>query len=136
VKGWLAMTRQTLLVSILTIVVAVPSSFAQNQSTVPSDQAQAEALQKAVQNPVASLVSVPLQNNANFAYGPYNRTQNVLNIRPVTPIRLSEDWNLVARIIQPLIWQPYFNENTGGEYGRGDTNPSFFLSPAKPGKLI
>src|SRR6516165_4965628 len=51
-------------------------------SEAPSEEAQAEALQKAVQNPVASLISVPLQNNANFSYGPYNRTQDVLNIQP------------------------------------------------------
>lgn len=101
-----------------------------------SAEAQADALQKAVQNPVASLISVPLQNNANFSYGPFNRTQDVLEIEPVIPIKLSENWNLIARIIQPLVWQPYPNQNTGGEYGLGDMNPSFFLSPAKPGKLI
>ena len=101
-----------------------------------SEEAQAEALQKAVQNPVASLISVPLQNNANFGYGPFNRTQDVLEIEPVIPVKLSENWNLITRIIQPLVWQPYPNQNSGGEYGLGDMNPSFFLSPAKPGKLI
>ena len=28
------------------------------------------------------------------------------------------------------------HQNTGGEYGLGDMNPTFFLSPGKPGKLI
>src|SRR5215472_6355688 len=37
---------------------------------------------------------------------------------------------------QPIVWQPYPTETTGGEYGFGDMNPSFFLSPAKQGKLI
>jgi hypothetical protein len=46
------------------------------------------------------------------------------------------NWSLIARIIQPIVWRPYPNQNTGGEYGLGDMNPSFFLSPAKPGKLI
>ena len=100
------------------------------------DEAQAAALQKAVQNPVASLISVPLQNNTNFGIGPYNRTQDVLNVQPVIPVHLSENWNLINRIIQPIVWQPYPNQTTGGEYGLGDMNPSFFLSPAKPGKLI
>ena len=89
-----------------------------------------------MQNPVASLISVPLQNNTNFAYGPYNRTQDVLNIQPVIPIKLSDNWNLITRIIQPIVWQPYPKQNTGGEYGLGDMNPTFFLSPGKPGKLI
>jgi hypothetical protein len=123
------------------------TAFAQDQSAsatqkpaasgaAPSEESATEALQKAVQNPVASLISVPLQNNANFSYGPYNRTQDVLNIEPVIPIKLSDNWNLIARIIQPLVWQPYPNQNTGGEYGLGDMNPTFFLSPGKPGKLI
>ena len=105
------------------------------ESTV-SEEAQAEALQKATQNPVANLISVPLQNNTNFSYGPYNRTQDVLNIQPVIPAHLGKKWLLISRIIQPIVWQPYPNQNTGGEYGLGDMNPSFFLSPAKPGKVI
>jgi hypothetical protein len=102
----------------------------------PGEQDQAAALQKATQNPVANLISVPLQNNTNFNYGPYNRTQDVLNIQPVIPAQISEKWNLITRIIQPIVWQPYPNQNAGGEYGFGDMNPTFFLSPAKPGKVI
>jgi hypothetical protein len=99
-------------------------------STTTSD------LQKAVQNPVASLISVPVQNNSNFGVGPYDRTQDVLNIQPVIPAKISKNWMLITRIIQPIIWQPYPDQPTGGEYGFGDMNPTFFLSPAKPGKLI
>ena len=115
-------------------------------------------LQKAVQNPVASLISVPVQNNSNFGIGPYGRTQNVLNIQPVVPIRASENWNVIIRVIAPVIWQPApgksnlevfgIEENTpeylaaqgvqksAGVFGFGDFTPTFFLSPAKPGKLI
>ena len=106
---------------------------AQGQPAAPQDTA---ALAKATQNPVASLISVPLQNNSNFAVGQYNRTQNVLNIQPVIPVRISENWNLITRIIQPIVWQPYSASTTGGQSGIGDMNPTFFLSPAKPGKLI
>jgi hypothetical protein len=95
-----------------------------------------DALAKATQNPVASLISVPLQNNSNFNIGPYNRTQDIFNIQPVIPKRISENWMLITRIIQPIIWQPYTTENAGGQAGIGDMNPTFFLSPAKPGKLI
>ena len=103
-----------------------------NSGAASSEASATEELQKAVQNPVASLISVPLQNNANFDYGPYNRTQDVLNIQPVIPIRLSENWNLITRIIQPIVWQPYPNQNTGGEYGLGDMNPSFsFRRPSR-----
>jgi hypothetical protein len=94
------------------------------------------SLQKAVQNPVSSLISVPIQNNSNFGVQPFDRTQDVLNIQPVIPVRMSDNWMLVMRIIQPIIWQPYPSQPTGGQYGFGDMNPTFFLSPAKPGKLI
>jgi hypothetical protein len=95
-----------------------------------------DALAKATQNPVASLISVPLQNNSNFNVGPYNRTQDIFNIQPVVPMRISKDWMLITRVIQPIVWQPYSTENSGGQLGFGDMNPTFFLSPAKPGKLI
>jgi hypothetical protein len=95
-----------------------------------------DALAKATQNPVASLISVPFQNNTNFNIGSYNRTQNILNVQPVIPARLSDSVMLITRVIQPIIWQPYSDQNTGGEFGFGDMNPTFFLSPAKPGKLI
>jgi hypothetical protein len=93
-------------------------------------------LQKAVQNPVASLISVPLQNNTNFSLGSFNRTQDVLNIQPVIPANLSKNWMLITRVIQPVIWLTYPTATTGGEYGLGDMVPTFFFSPRKPGKLI
>ena len=114
---------------------AQPATTADKPAS-PSAADEAAALQKATQNPVANLISVPIQNNSNFNVGPYNRTQDVLNIQPVIPAHISENWNLITRIIQPIVWQPYPNQNTGGEYGLGDMNPTFFLSPAKPGKAI
>jgi hypothetical protein len=93
-------------------------------------------LAKATQNPVASLISVPLQNNSNFGVGPYNRTGDVFNIQPVIPVKLSDKVVLINRIIQPIVWQPYASQPTGGQFGFGDMNPTFFLSPARPGKLI
>ena len=62
-----------------------------------------EALQKAAQNPVASLISVPLQNNNNFGINPGYRNQDVLNIQPVIPIGISKGWNLPVRWIAPFI---------------------------------
>jgi hypothetical protein len=104
-------------------------------ATAPA-ASEADALVKATQNPVASMISVPLQNNSNLAVGPYNRTQDIFNIQPVIPKRISENWFFITRVIQPFVWQPISTQNTGGEFGLGDMNPSFFLSPAHPGKLI
>jgi hypothetical protein len=117
---------------LVAIVVLIGAAAAQQKPA----EADAESLQKATQNPVASLISVPLQNNTNFDIGPQDRTQNVLNIQPVIPMRVSKNWNLIARIITPLIYQPDLAHRNLGVFGLGDINPTFFLSPAKPGKLI
>ena len=128
-------------------MIACTSGVAQENPPAPAARAASgsdqeapanttEALQKATQNPVANLISVPLQDNSNFGIGSANRTQNVLNIQPVIPMHLVEDWNLITRIIQPIVWQPYPDQNSGGNYGFGDMNPTFFLTPAKPGKFI
>lgn len=105
--------------------------------TTPSTVAQSdEDLLKAVQNPVADLISVPILNTTNFNLGPYNRAQNVLALQPVIPANLSENWMLISRIILPITWQPYPDQNSGGQFGLGDMTPSFFLAPRKPGAVI
>ena len=93
-------------------------------------------LAKKTQNPVADLISVPFQNNVNFGVGPNDDVQYILNIQPVIPFRLTEDWNLISRTIVPLIYQPELAPGVGEVFGLGDIQQSLFLSPAKPGKLI
>jgi opacity protein-like surface antigen len=70
------------------------------------DPSEDEDLAKKSQNPIADLVSVPFQSNTNFNAGPFNRTQEVLNIQPVVPLHISADWNLISRTIVPVISQP------------------------------
>ena len=93
-------------------------------------------LAKKTQNPVADLISVPFQNNVNFGVGPHDDVQYILNIQPVIPFRLTEDWNLISRTIVPLIYQPELAPGVGEVFGLGDIQESLFLSPAKPGKVI
>ncbi len=90
----------------------------------------AEELAKLAQNPIANLISVPFQNNTNFNYGPEDGTQNILNIQPVIPIKLNQDWNLITRTIFPLIWQPRLSPVQDSTFGLGDTQFSAFLSPS------
>jgi hypothetical protein len=100
-----------------------------------------DALRKAAQNPVASIISVPVQENWNFGIGPNERIQNVLNIQPVIPLSMGENWNLIIRWITPVIYQPVDVPQPSGAalqpgyYGLGDMQPAFFISPKK-GKLI
>ncbi len=105
----------------------------------PSAAANTNALQKATQNPVASLISVPIQNNSNFGISPGDRTQDVLNIQPVIPLGISKNWNLVLRWIAPIVYQPIANPASTietGVSGLGDMQPTFFLVPKKTSKLI
>lgn len=102
-----------------------------------------EELAKQSQNPIADLISVPLQSNFFSGAGfRHNKMIYVLNVQPVIPFNLSEEWNLITRIIMPVINQPNLSPSFGGTVpsttgtGLGDFNPSFFISPAKPGELI
>ena len=94
----------------------------------------AEELAKKTQNPVADLISVPLQNNFNFGAGfNHNKMIYFLNIQPVIPIKLSDEWNLITRVIMPVINQPSLFPTFGGLVpsttgtGFGDFNPTFFF---------
>jgi len=116
--------------------IGTPGTQVATEQT-PAAATNADALRKAAQNPIASLISVPVQNNNNFGIGPDSRVQDILNIQPVIPARVSQNWNLISRIITPIVYQPISTEPVNqGAYGFGDLNPSFFLSPAKPGKVI
>jgi hypothetical protein len=96
----------------------------------------AEELAKLAQNPVGNLISLPFQNNTNLNLGPDKGTQNVLNIQPVVPISVSNDWNIITRTIVPVIWMPSLGPGIDSTNGIGDTVFTAFLSPAKPGHWI
>ncbi len=113
-------------VAIATLLLANPARAAMS----------AEELAKLSQNPVGDLISVPFQNNTNFNVGPYNGTQNILNIQPVIPIEVNADWNVITRTIVPVLSQPQLSPTTDRTNGIGDTVFSAFLSPAQPHGLI
>lgn len=93
---------------------------------------EASALAEQVQNPTADLMSVPLQNNTNFNVGPNKGTQDILNIQPVIPIHINQDWNVITRTILPLVWSPSFRPAaTVPPFGLAPTTFSEFLSPTQ-----
>ena len=96
----------------------------------------AEELAKLAQNPVGNLISVPFQNNTNLNVGPEKGNQNILNIQPVVPISVDDDWNIITRTIIPVISNPAFSSTTERVNGVGDIQFNAFLSPAKPGEWI
>jgi hypothetical protein len=96
----------------------------------------AAALAKAAQNPVADLISLPIQMNMNFGAGPEDDLQVVTNVQPVVPFALNENWNLITRTIVPLISQPDFGIHGERENGIGDVQFSAFLSPRESGDWV
>ncbi|MEI7534825.1 MAG: transporter [Verrucomicrobiae bacterium] len=121
----------------LLALAVVVKAHAQDAATTKSDQ---EAdLAKKLQNPVAALISVPIQNNWDFGFGPAESMKYTANIQPVVPIGISDDWNLIIRTIMPVIYQealvnnPKAPNGLGESHaGLGDITQSFFLSPKAP----
>lgn len=92
----------------------------------------ADEVAKKLSNPVASMISIPLQYNADFNIGSADGTKQTLNIQPVIPTSLSDDVNLITRVIMPVISQDDVFGESGNQFGLGDTTPTFFFSRKKP----
>ena len=95
-----------------------------------------EDLAKAAQNPIADMVSVPFQNVTAFRVGPYRQTADILNIQPVVPFHLNEDWNLITRTTIPVVSQVRSSQFHGPMLGIGDVNQILAFSPANSGSVI
>jgi len=92
-----------------------------------------QELAMATLNPVAALISVPLQFNYDDEIGPARQGERwQLNIQPVIPFSLNENWNLISRTILPVVRQEDVFPGAGTQSGLGDTLQSLFLSPAAP----
>ena len=108
-------------------IAIVPPAFAQETGADA-----AADLAKKLSNPVASLISVPLQYNYDANYGQNDKgSRSVLNIQPVWPFSLGENWNLITRTIVPIVSQSDLPPGTD-KSGLGDILQSFFFSPKKP----
>jgi hypothetical protein len=139
--------RASVWVAVLGTMLALPA-MAQTQTQPAPAQAAAEPgaaqaappsaadLARQLSNPVASLVSVPFQFNWDQPVGPGDETRFVLNVQPVIPLSLNDDWNLILRWIMPYIGQPPLFEGGVPTQGMGDIGASMFFSPAKPGRFI
>jgi hypothetical protein len=87
-------------------------------------------LAKQLANPVSSLISVPLQGNADFDIGPGDGSRLTTNFQPVIPTALNDQWNLISRMILPFIDQDGILPGDAADAtGLGDTLQSLFFSP-------
>lgn len=118
------------LILVIITALAVVSAYAQ-----PS----ADELAKQMANPLASLISVPFQFNFQFNLNKNDGGENgykiLLNAQPVIPIRLSKSWNIIGRIIVPVISQRDVTGYNQEQNGIGDILATAFLSPNKGGLI-
>ena len=113
------------------MVLTLPASLAAQQAepTKAEAEARATALAKAAQNPVANMNTIPVQFNWTTGAGLGDQTQSVINVQPVLPLPINDDWNLISRTIVPFVSLP-----TGGPdriSGIADIQEQIYLTPAK-----
>lgn len=90
---------------------------------------------KKLANPIASMISVPFQYNYDSDIGPTDDGhKSFVNIQPVIPISLNDEWNIITRTILPVVWQSDIVPGAGSQSGIGNITQSIFFSPKAPTK--
>lgn len=117
----------------LTFASLTPMAQAQMAATEATSLAQqggdADLAQK-LSNPLADLMSLPLQMNWDDNLGPLDQGSKLTtNFQPVIPFNLNDDWNLISRTILPVIYQEDIFPGSGAQFGFGDVLQNFFFSP-------
>jgi hypothetical protein len=121
--------RRIVISAFTAIALSVLGSTATAEEGANSD---ATELAKKLSNPISCLISVPLQFNYDEGFGPADAGRYTLNIQPVVPVTLNDDWNVIVRTILPVIYADSVADGVDSKFGLGDTVLSLFLSPQDP----
>jgi len=103
------------------------------ESSEISGENDAAGMAQKLANPLAAMISFPMQLNYDQDFGEHDTGDRFLmNVQPVVPISISRDWNLISRTILPVVTQDELAAGTGRQTGLGDTTESLWFSPVKP----
>jgi hypothetical protein len=116
----------------LQLLVVIGSVIVSSATWAQSNSAGADDLAKKLANPIAALISVPFEYTWDTKAG-LNETgdKNYLTLKPVIPMSIHQDWNLISRTVMPLVKQTDVTPGTS-QSGIGDITQSFFFSPKAP----
>jgi hypothetical protein len=109
------MSGRTLVLGIAVLFAAASDLHGQEAGN------KAQELSQKAANPIADLVSLPLQFNNDMGLGPYDRSSSVLNVQPVVPLAGGK---IVTRTIFPFVWLPDVTSESGS-YSSGLSDITF-----------
>jgi hypothetical protein len=130
--------RRRLSIAVINALIIAPTAICHAQNETDSARAVRHAkaevsLAKAAQNPVANMVSLPLQYNFITAGGFGENTARIINVQPVLPLPIGENWLIVSRTVVPFVSIPVVDAVKS--HGIGDIQEQAYFTSSKPGKV-
>lgn len=129
------MKKEMIVISVLCLFLAFCTLVqpAQAEGTSDSEPTGDADLAQELSNPIADLITIPIQMNYDSDIGRSDDGwKRLTNIQPVIPFALNDDWNLITRTIMPVIYQDDILPGEGSQFGLGDITESLFFSPKEP----
>jgi hypothetical protein len=100
--------------------------------TLADDKLEPSPLALQLHNPVATLVSVPIESDWDIGSGPAHAMTYTIEAKPVVPFSLNQDWNLITRTLVPFIYAESPEVGGASKAGLGDITATIYFSPDKP----
>jgi len=124
------------------ITAQVPGGSAQRADTtvlqlqVATETNDSAEIAQKLTNPLAAMISVPLQNWFDFNLGPHeDGFRYTMEAQPVYPMQISKDWNLLSRTTIPVVYQQDVTGQTT-QAGLSDLTEALFLSPVHTKSIV